>query len=1225
MPMQHLLLSLITGVIYYLSALLSVQVLTLDLKIPIAWLPNAILLSALLLNAPKNWVYHLVAVIAAELAASLPSFSLLTASLYAVVNIAECLLIWHIINRYIQFESLYRWNHPPRILAFLVTVLFFATPLAALGGAAVNRYIVGLDKSFFDLWRLWWLGDACGLLVLTPICLNIIQSVQGLTRSLSRVKAHIYVVSVGAISLVVWIAFFSLSTSDEQIFAFTPLLILLPVLWEMLKINGQQKVMIACVIALATAVMTVMHSGPFYQENTQQAVLFTQEFILFFISIIYLISAYYTQAFERTVDLKLLKSAFESAREGIVITEAENDQKIVFCNPAFEALSGYPANELIGQNCRFLNRNHRDQANLTRVREAVRNKVPVEAMLLNTNKQGVDFWNNLSITPIHSGRGSVTHFAGVQQDVTDKVTTSRILEEQVSERTKAFIDSQQRLAMASSVSGLGIWEWDLKTNELVWDDHMHVIYETPEEVKTSGMYYDFWLKSVHPEDVDQASGSLNEAIQARRTWDTEYRLKLPDGKVKHIKANATLKLNDQGEPEKVIGGNIDITKQRVLETQLKKSVDAAKKANQAKSEFLANMSHEIRTPMNGVLGMTELIKNTPLNARQKEYLGMIESSAKSLLLLLNDILDLSKIEAGQLSLDPSPTYLDESVGDVMKGFSVAAHTKNLEIYYYIHPNVPACLNIDRLRLGQILFNLVGNAVKFTEQGEVAVEIAADKSRIAENEHFTLYIQVRDTGIGIEQKKQREIFKPFHQADNSITRKFGGTGLGLPIVAHLVRLMDGQVTLESQLNKGTRIDISLPALSCSEQALDVKPEHMSLEHQFTKLRILAVDDNPVNLRWLKDMVVSWGSRIDVARSVDDALSILQSAEQDCEYIDILLTDKNMPEKSGFDLVTLIHEKSFKKPSVIIMLSSSEVETDIQTAGALGIEQFLLKPVKQSEVFNAIINALEKRDGLPDKQETRVSGLSITPLNILVAEDNSINQRIIHDILEQRGHHITQVDNGTLAVDLVGKNAFDVILMDVQMPEMDGFEATRKIRQLQTGSPNKSRIIGVSAHALKGDKELGIASGMDDYLTKPLYAEQLIKVVEQSLSIEPARGSSSDTIHPQPGYFDPDNAHRVTANDEALLFRIATMVLNLLPDMMQQIDLSLNEGATEETKERLHKLTGMVANLSNKTLVDELKHFESNLPQEREQALTRWAQLKAKLIHLQAELRTLINED
>ncbi len=1192
--MKLILFSVLAGVMYYFGAFIGINITSLDNQISLIWPPNAFLLSALLISSPKHWPLFIVAVFVAELAADMPHFSFTAASLFALVNIIECALIAIIIRKMVNIQELIAWTDPQKVLIFIISILFVVTPLSALGGAAVNLYIVGLEKHYFDLWRLWWLGDATGLLVLTPICINFIALFRVNKIAFLVTKQAVYFLGVCLIFFALWISVFLLTPSDAQFFAIAPFLVLLPIAWDILRLDGQQKIMLASALAFLTAILTSFHIGPFIQDDIQTSVLLAQEFILIFISITCLVSAYHSQAFQKSLKLKIFQSTFESVREGIVITEAENDQKIVFCNSAFEKLSAYSAAEIIGQNCRFLNRNYRDQENLLRIKDAISKKEAVEAIVLNTNKQGEDFWNSLSITPIKDDNGKVTHFSGIQFDITDKVSASQILEEQILERTKELSNSQERLELATAVSGLGIWEWDLNTGKLVWDARMHEIYDTPESVKQSGLFYEFWSQSVHPEDIELAAATLNQAVEKRQKWDAEFRLKLPCGEIKFIKATAAIKMDPDGEPIKVIGGNVDITKQRILEEQLKESVEEAKNANTAKSEFLANMSHEIRTPMNGVIGMAELMRGTELSTRQKEYVGMIESSAKSLLLLLNDILDLSKIEAGQFSLDPIPSSLDDCVGDIMKGFAVTAHNKNLELHYYIHPNVPACIKVDRLRLGQILFNLVGNAVKFTNAGEVVVELSSNEANlVAVNDQFNLTILIRDTGIGIAEEKQTDIFKPFQQADNSVTRKFGGTGLGLPIVVHLVRLMGGEISLKSKLGKGTQIELVIPVQRCSDEDLSIKPIQLSSTLNFSNLRILAVDDNLINQRWLKDMAQSWGCRIDIASSVNEGLVFLEKAEEENDPVSILLTDKNMPDLSGFDLVEMIPQKGLKKPAVIIMLSSSELESDVQIATQLGIEEFILKPVKQSEVFNAILNALDQKIQKEVKLNPEQREQALRSLDILVAEDNIVNQRVVNDILASRGHKITLVDNGLKAVNCVEKHLYDVILMDVQMPEMDGFEATKRIRKLQEGSDQRTRIIGVTAHALKGDKELGLEIGMDSYVTKPVFADQLIKAVEQTLYDLEVSPSNSNLSLKKLKFFDKDKALLVTGNDHNLLVKMSQMTLELLSELLERVDQCVVSKSETEMKTHLHKLTGMVANLCSHELVEQLKLLESNL--------------------------------
>lgn len=1213
------------GLMYYLGAFIGVYVMALDGQVSLLWPPNAFLLAALLMSKAKHWSYFILAVFCAELTADLPVFSLKASILFGLVNITECLLIAGIVRKFINTKDLIAWNHPQKVVLFIVLILLVATPLAALAGAAVNYYVEGVEKAFITLWRLWWLGDACGLLVLTPICLSLIYLIQSKNCSIVTVKNNLNFLWVGVFSLSLWLLLFGFSSSDSHSFAFAPLLIVLPIIWDMFKLSGPQKVVIAALMALLAVLMTVFHLSPFYQGDIDTTVLLTQEFILIFISIVYLVSAYHTQAIEEAGKLKLFQSAFESVREGLVITEANDDQKIVYCNPAFEHMSGYSKSEIIGRNCRFLNRNHRDQASLKYIKDAISMRQSYQTVILNASKQGKEFWNSLSITPIRDAKGQVTHYSGVQLDVTEKLSAAKTMEQQVLDRTQALTLTQERLEMATAVSGLGIWDWDLATDALVWDDQMHAIYETPDDVLENGLFYEFWTQSLHPDDKEEAAASLGAAIEAKQTWDYEFRLQLPDGRIKHIKATAAVKLDEEGNPLRVIGGNMDITNQRLLEKELTKLVEETKKASRAKSEFLANMSHEIRTSMNGVLGMAELMKNTNLDNRQKDYVGMIESSAKSLLLLLNDILDLSKIEAGQLSLDPIPTSLDESVGDILKGFAVTAHKKELGLHYYIHPNTPQYITVDRLRLGQIMFNLVGNAIKFTNEGEVFVEVSStDAHLVSVNDEFNLRILVKDTGIGIKPDKQATIFKPFQQADSSVTRKFGGTGLGLPIVVHLVELMGGKLTMSSELGHGTEIELVLPVKRCHDSDLLTQPTYNPSSLDFSKLRILAVDDNAINLRWLNDMAESWGARIDTASSVQDGLKILAQCEADKNPISILLTDKNMPDKSGFDLVESIQKQGLKKPAIIIMLSSSELEDDIKTATALGIEEFILKPVKQSEVFNAIQGALETKDKPKKSQQLVSQQKALKPLDILVAEDNLVNQRVVKDILEPRGHNIHLVENGVLAVAQVEKHFYDVILMDIQMPEMDGIEATKRIRHLQNRLLNQSRIIGVTAHALKGDQELGIQAGMDGYITKPVFAEQLIKAIERTIYDE-ALMASNPNESSSGALFDETKALAVTGHDKTLLAKMCRMTLDNLPGMIDDVSKSVSNETSKELKTNVHKLTGMVANVCSPTLVKDLRFLEESINEEVSPSnAENWLKLKEHLLTFKKQLEVFLAE-
>lgn len=536
------------------------------------------------------------------------------------------------------------------------------------------------------------------------------------------------------------------------------------------------------------------------------------------------------------------------------------------------------------------------------------------------------------------------------------------------------------------------------------------------------------------------------------------------------------------------------------------ALEKAEQANRSKSEFLANMSHEIRTPMNGVIGIAELLTRTELTEKQQGYLEMITSSAKTLLALLNDILDLSKIESGKMTLHVEAVNLDEHTGDIIKGLSVTAHSKNLDLHYYIDPNTPRWVDLDPVRLGQVVFNLVGNAIKFTEQGEVNVILGVENVDTIsgsepepESGNFTLSLCVEDTGIGIPHELQDKILKPFEQADGSVTRKFGGTGLGLTIVTHLINLMQGTLTLESEEGRGTRITVSLPVKASEHQ--EAYPESVgTFEKQLQ--HCLVLDDNPVNLRWLHDMIVSWGGQATCCSSVVEALGAFKAAEMSGSPFEIMLIDKNLPEESGFDLVSQINSLSLPMPNAIVMLSSSQADTDIEQAKVLGIDHYLMKPVKQAEVYNTLLRVIASEKP-PLALEEPVDTVTEHPLKVLVVEDNYINQRLVQDILMDRGHLVELAENGQIAIDKVREREFDVILMDIQMPVMGGYAATEKIRQLeQDGNTRAVTIIGLTANALKGDREKCLSAGMDDYLTKPVMPDLLLGAVERVS----ARGSS-----------------------------------------------------------------------------------------------------------------------
>lgn len=757
-----------------------------------------------------------------------------------------------------------------------------------------------------------------------------------------------------------------------------------------------------------------------------------------------------------------------------------------------------------------------------------------------------EFWSHVIETDGIINGAVVTFF-----DITEKQQTRRALE-----------ISENRLIEAQEIAHIGSWDWNMITGELIWSDEIYRIFGLqPQSVPAT---YAFFLDAVHPDDRDLVTSNVNDAIEKKNKYDIDHRVVRPSGEIRTVHETAEVFYNSDNEPYRMLGVVQDTTDRKKFERALSKAKTTAESASKAKSEFLASMSHELRTPMNAILGMTSLLEQTNLSDIQKEYIDGLNSSGKTLLEIISDILDISKIEAGKLTLDKAEFNLLELIDETCKVLSIKAFTKNLEFFSNIESSIPTTISGDGLRLKQILINLIGNAIKFTDKGEVSLTVSPE---YIENDELTILFSIKDSGIGIKQEKIESIFEKFSQADSSTTRKYGGTGLGLDISKKIVGLMGGELRASSVVGLGSTFSFTakFDVPKNSTTLID------SIDLKNNKMLVLTKNET------LNKIICNYLSAVDIeptpAYSTEETLELIKNNK----HFDLAIVDSATDQNSELETIKNLKSK-LPNIGIILAVTPDKGKDIIKKANSFGVEHFLTKPVAVQSLYSKILSIVNNEV----KEKTLVAKKLISKNNnkkILLVEDDKISRLYASKVLENNGYKITTATNGLEAIQYSANSTHDLILMDVSMPEMDGLDATKAIRKNEKATGKRTPVIALTAFTQAEDRRICLDSGMDDYLTKPIDQKKLLNILDKYIGKEETKEVKNpedvESDSDKPFILKKEKIIEQAAGDMELIKEVSEIFINESNNTMESLEKSINKKDLEATEKFAHFIKGRLA--------------------------------------------------